>query len=373
MPQWRFGRTGQQLHPDRLVLDLDPGEGVGLAECAEVARLARAILTDMGLDPMPVTSGSKGIHLYAALDGKQTSDQVSEVAHELARALEADHPDLIVSDMKKTLRAGKVLVDWSQNNAAKTTITPYSLRGRAHPTVAVPRTWKELAAKDLAHLDYEQVMRRMKRRADPLAGLTAGHLAALEPTAEHMATFEVSPSGADRLARYRSMRDASKTPEPVPERAGPSGGRSFVIQEHHARRLHWDFRLERDGVLVSWALPKGVPTDVKANHLAVQTEDHPLEYGAFEGRIPRRGVRRRRGDDLGLRRVRAGEVARGRGGHRHPARRTGRRTRQADQGRADPHRRGGQGGAELADPPDEGPDSRREAASRGRRRPAPRG
>jgi bifunctional non-homologous end joining protein LigD len=286
VPQWRFGRTGQQLNPDRLVLDLDPGEGVGLAECAEVARFARTILTDMGLDPMPVTSGSKGIHLYAALDGKQTSDQVSEVAHELARVLEADHPDLIVSDMKKSLRAGKVLVDWSQNNAAKTTITPYSLRGRAHPTVAVPRTWKELAAKDLAHLDYEQVMRRMKRRADPLAGLTAGHLAALEPTPEHMATFEVSPSGADRLARYRSMRDASKTPEPVPERAGPSGGRSFVIQEHHARRLHWDFRLERDGVLVSWALPKGVPTDVKANHLAVQTEDHPLEYGAFEGRIP---------------------------------------------------------------------------------------
>ncbi|GAB3043658.1 ATP-dependent DNA ligase [Parafrigoribacterium mesophilum] len=286
VPQWRFGRTGSQLNPDRLVLDLDPGEGTGLAECAEVARYARAILTDMGLDPMPVTSGSKGIHLYAALDGKQTSDQVSEVAHELARALEADHPELIVSDMKKSLRVGKVLVDWSQNNAAKTTITPYSLRGRAHPTVAVPRTWKELADKSLAHLDYQQVMRRMKRRTDPLAGLTAGHLAALEPTPEHMANFTLSPSGADRLARYRSMRDAAKTPEPVPEGIAAGGGQSFVIQEHHARRLHWDFRLERDGVLVSWALPKGVPTDVKSNHLAVQTEDHPLEYGAFEGTIP---------------------------------------------------------------------------------------
>ncbi|HEY9478163.1 MAG TPA: ATP-dependent DNA ligase [Microbacteriaceae bacterium] len=287
VPQWRFGRTGQQLNPDRLVLDLDPGEGAGLAECAEVARFARVILTDMGLDPMPVTSGSKGIHLYAAIDGKQTSDQVSAVAHELARALEADHPDLVVSDMKKSLRTGRVLVDWSQNNAAKTTITPYSLRGRAHPTVAVPRTWRELAEKDLAQLDYEQVMRRMKRRTDPLAGLTAGHLAALEPTPEHMATFELSASGADRLARYRSMRDASKTPEPVPlQAAEPSGGQSFVIQEHRARRPHWDFRLERDGVLVSWALPKGVPTDVKENHLAVQTEDHPLEYGAFEGRIP---------------------------------------------------------------------------------------
>ena len=106
------------------MLDLDPGEGAGLAECVEVAKLARTILQDVGLDPVPVTSGSKGIHLYAALDGTQSSDQISEFAHELARALEADHPDLAVSDMKKTLRTGKVLVDWSQNNAAKTTIVP---------------------------------------------------------------------------------------------------------------------------------------------------------------------------------------------------------------------------------------------------------
>ncbi len=91
----------------------------------------------------------------------------------------------------------------------------------------------------------------------------------------------------DKLARYRSMRDPEKTPEPVPEAApGPSHGNSFVIQEHHARRLHFDFRLEHDGVLVSWAVPKGPPTDPKTNHLAVQTEDHPLDYGSFEGTIP---------------------------------------------------------------------------------------
>jgi len=84
------------------------------------------------------------------------------------------------------------------------------------------------------------------------------------------------------------MRDARKTPEPMPLRVtARPGGNSFVIQEHHARRLHWDFRLERDGVLVSWALPNGVPTDPKKNHLAVQTEDHPLEYGSFEGTIPK--------------------------------------------------------------------------------------
>ncbi len=97
----------------------------------------------------------------------------------------------------------------------------------------------------------------------------------------------------DRLQAYRDKRDAARTPEPVPPAAEPDAAREagpggmFVIQEHHARRLHWDFRLERDGVLVSWALPKGVPSDPAVNHLAVHTEDHPLEYGSFEGTIPR--------------------------------------------------------------------------------------
>ncbi len=96
---------------------------------------------------------------------------------------------------------------------------------------------------------------------------------------------------ADKLQPYRDKRDPARTPEPVPA-AGPAGtggpdGGTFVIQEHHARRLHWDFRLERDGVLVSWAVPKGMPDDPAVNHLAVHTEDHPLEYGAFEGQIPR--------------------------------------------------------------------------------------
>ena len=270
VPQWRFGRNGARKNPDRLVLDLDPGEGAGLPECVEVAKIVRTVLRGMGLDPLPVTSGSKGIHLYAALDGKQSSDEVSAVAHELARMLEADHPDLVVSDQKKTLRGGKVLLDWSQNNGNKTTIVPYSLRGRFRPTVAAPRTWRELTSPGLAQLEFDEVLRRIEKKGDPLLELSVGHL------------------GED-LGEYRSMRDPSKTPEPM------GGGRathhpgepSFVIQEHHASRLHHDFRLERDGVLVSWALPKGVPTDRKVNHLAVKVEDHPLEYGSFEGVIPK--------------------------------------------------------------------------------------
>jgi bifunctional non-homologous end joining protein LigD len=270
VPQWRFDASGAQSSPDRIVLDLDPGPGVGLAECAEVARWARPILDGMGLVTVPVTSGSKGIHLYAALDGRQSSDQVSAVARELARILEADHPDLVVSSMSKAARPGKVFIDWSQNNANKTTIAPYSLRGRTHPTVAAPRTWDELDDPHLQHLEWREVLDRIAELGDPMA-------------------VTVTESGGP-LSTYLSMRSRSGTPEPMPASSWgsqPSDAPSFVVQEHHARRLHYDFRLERNGVLVSWAVPKGVPADSETNHLAVQTEDHPLDYGSFEGTIPK--------------------------------------------------------------------------------------
>ncbi|WP_263428409.1 ATP-dependent DNA ligase [Arthrobacter sp. NicSoilB8] len=335
VPQWRVDSHGNALPPDRMVLDLDPGDGAGLAECAEVAGLARSILQDVGLDAVPVTSGSKGIHLYAALDGTRSSEQISDFAHELARALEADHPDLVVSDMKKALRSGKVLVDWSQNSAAKTTIAPYSLRGRLRPTVAAPRTWRELNSPSLRQLDYHEVMKRVQSGKDPFAAISGGRSAGGGSAPGHpgdtaantppSGSTDDSPTpgrgsaagtgsaaattgggGADdpRLESYRAKRDAAATPEPFTAESrrsrdtapGTGGGtgtdagvlrESFVIQEHHASRLHYDFRLERDGVLVSWALPRGVPTSKAKNHLAVQTEDHPLDYADFEGVIPK--------------------------------------------------------------------------------------
>ena len=278
VPQWQVDSDGNQLNPDRLVLDLDPGSGAGLEECVQVALLARGILEDVGLDPVPVTSGSKGIHLYAALDRSQTSDQISAFARELARALEADHPDLAVSDMKKTLRTGKVLVDWSQNNAAKTTIVPYSLRGRPTPMVAAPRTWEEISSPGLKHLDYQAVLRRVQEGKDPFAAVVRASNQSLDVPDKH-------DDGDPRLGKYRAMRDPRETPEPF---AGiPAGGNSFVIQEHHASRLHYDLRLEHEGVLASWALPKGVPESGGKNHLAVHTEDHPMDYLTFHGTIPK--------------------------------------------------------------------------------------
>ncbi|HEU4361404.1 MAG TPA: ATP-dependent DNA ligase [Mycobacterium sp.] len=277
VPQWRFvaewTRNGAVLKPGpatRLVFDLDPGEDVSMAELTEVARAIRDVMADIGLTTFPVTSGSKGLHLYAPLAKPVSSQGAAVLAKRVAQQLQSSMPKLVTATMTKSLRAGKVFVDWSQNNAAKTTIAPYSLRGREHPTVAAPRRWEELDDPKIAHLRYDEVLARVARDGDLLAPL------------------DPPVPGQDRLAKYRSRRDASKTPEPVPI-GQPAAGRgdTFVIQEHHARRLHYDFRLERDGVLVSWAVPKNLPDTPAVNHLAVRTEDHPLEYGTFEGTIPK--------------------------------------------------------------------------------------
>ncbi len=277
VPQWRFEaewtRKGEQLSPGpatRLVFDLDPGEGVTMAQLAKVARAVRDLIADIGLTTFPLTSGSKGLHLYSPLDKPVSSRGASTLAKRVAQQLETSMPKLVTSTMTKSVRAGKVFVDWSQNSGAKTTIAPYSLRGREQPTVAAPRTWDELDDTKLRQLRFDEVLERVQRDGDLLAEL------------------DDDTGSADRLTKYRSMRDATKTPEPVPKAKPAVGqGNTFVIQEHHARRLHYDFRLERDGVLVSWAVPKNLPETTAVNHLAVHTEDHPLEYGSFEGTIPK--------------------------------------------------------------------------------------
>ncbi|MET3807681.1 bifunctional non-homologous end joining protein LigD [Nakamurella sp. UYEF19] len=292
VPQWRFGAGGDPGRPDRAVFDLDPGPGADLADCAEVALAIRRRLDDLALTAYPVTSGSKGLHLYVPLPGDQTSDEVSSFARLLAETIERDLPALVVSKMSKALRPGKVFIDWSQNNGNKTTIAPYSLRGRDQPTVAAPREWAELEESGFRHLDYREVLARLENGISPFpapAGSTAGP--ATGSTAGSPAGSAAGQAGgsvADKLAVYRSKRSADRTPEPVPAAAdpAPSGDdNTFVIQEHHATALHWDFRLEHDGVLVSWAVPKGIPTTSAHNRLAVQTEDHPMEYADFAGTI----------------------------------------------------------------------------------------
>jgi DNA ligase D-like protein (predicted ligase)/DNA ligase D-like protein (predicted polymerase)/DNA ligase D-like protein (predicted 3'-phosphoesterase) len=276
VPQWRF--VGKDPGPaTRLVFDLDPGEGVTMKQLCEVARAVKDLMGDVGLTMYPLTSGSKGLHLYAPLEEPVSPRGAVVLAKRVAQQLEQTMPKLVTATMTKSLRAGKVFLDWSQNNGSKTTIAPYSLRGRENPTVAAPRTWEELDDPKLRQLRFDEVLARVEKDGDLLAELD-----------EIVPTVGPQLARGDRLTKYRSMRDASKTPEPVPKEAPKAGKNNlFVIQEHHARRLHYDLRLERDGVLVSWAVPKNLPDTPAVNHLAVRTEDHPLEYLTFHGTIPK--------------------------------------------------------------------------------------
>jgi bifunctional non-homologous end joining protein LigD len=174
IPQWRIDADGRPRNPDRLVIDLDPGRPAGLHECALVALLVREKLEDIGLRTAPVTSGSKGMQLYAPLPGEQDSDTIRLIARDIAQELTRLRPELVVWKVTKSLRPGRVLLDWSQNVAAKTTISPYSLRGMEAPLVAAPRTWAEIERgadnrDTLSQLDINDVLARMTREGDIFA------------------------------------------------------------------------------------------------------------------------------------------------------------------------------------------------------------
>ena len=330
VPQWTL-TNGEPGRTRRIVIDLDPGEGVELDTTAKVALRVRDLLSEAGLEAFPVTSGSKGIHLYARLDKAVTAASASKVAKEIAQSLAKQTPDLVTATMKRSIRDGKVFVDWSQNSGAKTTVAPYSLRGRAEPWVAAPRSWEELGDGGLTHLHWDEVLKRLDADGDLLDGLegtakkggsakkkasssgptsrakkssggkkSSSSSADEDPEPADTSSTDVEgcdaePTSGDAvvtsLEEYRRKRDRRKTPEPFEgevetDRSGGDGP-IFVIQEHHARRLHYDLRLEHHGVLASWAVPKNLPTEPKDRRLAVHTEDHPLGYETFEGTIPK--------------------------------------------------------------------------------------
>ena len=172
--QWRVDAAGTPLGADRIVIDLDPGEPAGLHECVRVALLAREKLAGIGVACTPVLSGSKGIHLYALLPDPMASDDATAIAKEVADQLQKEQPDLVTATMAKAKRPGKVFLDWSQNAGSKTTVCPYSLRGRERPTVAAPITWREVedAAADplaLEQLTFAEVLDRVERHGDLFA------------------------------------------------------------------------------------------------------------------------------------------------------------------------------------------------------------
>jgi bifunctional non-homologous end joining protein LigD len=164
--QWTVTKAGKMQGANRLVIDLDPGEGAGLHECCQVALLVRDKLAERGLESEAVTSGSKGLHLYAALKRRKDPDDSTALAKDVAEELAKEHASQVTATMTKSKRSGKVFLDWSQNAGSKTTLSPYSLRGRERPTVATPVSWDEVAAGaedplELEQFRYEEVLERL--------------------------------------------------------------------------------------------------------------------------------------------------------------------------------------------------------------------
>jgi len=176
---WRVDGAGagaEQCPPDMVVFDLDPGPPATVVECCRTALLLRPLLEADGLAPLAKTSGSKGLQLYARADAFGSAEETSAYAKGLAQRLEKEQPELVVHRMTRALRPGKVLVDWSQNSAAKTTVSVYSLRARERPTVSTPVTWDEVEAcrsPDDLVFTGDDVLARVEEHGDLFAPLLA--------------------------------------------------------------------------------------------------------------------------------------------------------------------------------------------------------
>ncbi len=177
VPLWHVAK-GKSIPapPDYMVFDLDPGPGTTVVECCRVAQWLADLLDRDSL--FAKTSGSKGLQIYQRVQ-RTTWETLGERAHEIARAIERDHASEVVSTMKKTLREGKVLIDWSQNNSSKTTVAAYSLRAKPEPTVSTPVSWHEVdkCAKsgnpDTLRFEAKNVLRRIEKTGDLMAPLVA--------------------------------------------------------------------------------------------------------------------------------------------------------------------------------------------------------
>jgi bifunctional non-homologous end joining protein LigD len=294
-----LAKAPQIDRPTMLVFDLDPGDGADILSACQAAVHVKDVLDRLNLKSFVKVSGSKGIHLHVPLNTNVTYDATQPFAKSIAQLLEHEHPNLVVSEMPKTKRRGKVFVDWSQNAEYKSTVAVYSLRAKTkRPFVAMPVSWTELrdAVKkgDAGGLFIEPdlALRRLNKTGDLFAPVLKLKQTLPAPFLELMSKKSAGQRqrGTPALEAYRRKRDFAKTPEPGPAvpRSSRQGSRKlFVIQKHAARRLHYDFRLEMSGTLKSWAVPKGPPYELNERRLAVSVEDHPMDYARFEGIIPR--------------------------------------------------------------------------------------